>query len=84
MFSRTLDSNGQPLYSRPRKLSSGVWAALTWANGTFTPDHVCVRIYETRRDARYGEVSEIGRNGWLGFATPEETAEYYSLIGEAH
>lgn len=70
------DGNGNPLYARPRRLSDGKWAALAWANGAYTPDHIGVRIYRTREDAYYGTVDGTLDVG----ADAAQEAEYWSII----
>ena len=82
-MSITRDQNGHPLYQRPRRLSDGTWAALTWASGAYTPSNIAVRTYRTQAAARYGAVNPADDpEGYIGYATAAQEAEYWDLVGD--
>ena len=76
---KTWDQNGRPIYARPRKLRSGVWAAVCYSGGPLAPTNVRVGLFRTREDARNNFID--GSQDYLGPATGEDWAEYEDLVG---
>lgn len=74
------DQNGQPIYVRPRRLRSGLWAAVCYGSSPLAPTDVHVGLLRTRADARNGFID--GSQDYYGRATGDDLAEYYHLIGE--
>lgn len=78
-MSTVYDQNGRPLYARPRRLHSGVWAAVCYSTGPLAPTGVHVGLFRTREDARSNFLD--GAQDYLGPASPDEVGEYERLTG---